>query len=149
MESDSRFGPKALVILLCASTVLCGVVLAPQPAAAQTSEGVLRIATLQDLPDFNPWNLASNSVWKADVLGFGFEGLVGLDYDLMPYPQLAQSWNFVDNMDGTYSYVFTLRPGVLFNDGLSSVTADDVVFMYKAAREGTTFSSNIIITSQG
>ncbi len=130
-----------LVTLLMVLTAFA--MLPTVPAKAQTEGGnTLFIAMQQDMPDLNTWNLASNSVWKANVLGFGFEALVGLDYDLKPYPLLAENYTFDEP---TLTYTFHLRHGVQFNDGVSGeMKADDVVFMYKAAREQTTLSANII-----
>lgn len=130
-------GLVTLLMVLTAFAMLPSV-----PAKAQQNEGnTLFIAMQQDMPDFNTWNLASNSVWKSNVLGFGFEGLVGLDYDLKPFGLLAETYEFDEP---NLTYTFHLRHGVMFNDGLSEMTADDVVFMYKAAREQTTLASNII-----
>ena len=130
-------GLVTLLMVLTAFAMLPAV-----PAKAQATGNTLYIAMQQDMPDFNTWNLGSNSVWKANVIGFGFEGLVGLDYDLKPFPLLAESYTF--DLP-TLTYTFHLRHGVMFNDNVSGeMTADDVVFMYKAAREDTTLSSNII-----
>ncbi len=130
-------GLVTLLMVLTAFAMLPSV-----PARAATDGGnTLFIAMQQDMPDFNTWNLGSNSVWKANVIGFGFEGLVGLDYDLKPYGLVAESYTF-DPLNLTYT--LKIRPGVQFNDGLSNVTADDVVFIYKAARENTPLSPNII-----
>jgi len=130
-------GLVTLLMVLTAFAMLPSV-----PAKAQTEGGnTLFIAMQQDMSDFNTWNLASNAVWKANVIGFGFEALVGVDYDLKPYPLVAESYTFDEP---TLTYTFNIRHGVMFNDGLSEVKADDIVFIYKAAREQTTLSSNII-----
>ncbi|MCU0852306.1 MAG: ABC transporter substrate-binding protein [Thermoplasmata archaeon] len=109
-------------------------------AAAADQPNVLYIGMQQDIPDFNTWNLASNSVWKSNVINWGFEGMVGLDFDGLPMPVLAESWTFDE---ATLTWTFNLRQGVTFHDG-TSFTADDVVFVYQHAREGTTYTSNIV-----
>jgi peptide/nickel transport system substrate-binding protein len=126
--------------------VLAGVVMlltvpsAAMPAAAAADLNVLYIGMQQDVPDFNTWNLPSNSVWKSNVINWGFEGLVGLDFDGLPMPVLAESWSFDEP---TLTWTFNLRQGVTFHDG-SPFTADDVVFIYTAARSSTTYASNIV-----
>lgn len=117
-----------------------------QVKADASSGNTLYIAMQQDMTDFNTWNLGSNSVWKANVIGFGFEGLVSLDYNMNPIPLLAQSYTFYLN---NLTYIFHLRHNVTFNDGLSTMTADDVLFMYNHSRSGTTLSSNVINAFDG
>lgn len=123
-------------------TVLSAFAAMPMTSAKAAAEqpGILYVAMQQDMPDFNTWNLASNSVWKSNVIGWGFEGLAGLDYNMLPYPLLAESWEFDEaNLEVTVH----LREGVVFHDG-TPLTADDVVFIFGAARDGTTYSSNIV-----
>ncbi len=112
----------------------------PVRAAAADQPNVLYIGMQQDIPDFNTWNLASNSVWKSNVINWGFEGLVGLDFDGLPMPVLASEWSF---NEATLTWTFTIRQGVTFHDG-TPMDADDVIFTYKAARSGTTYTSNIV-----
>jgi ABC-type transport system substrate-binding protein/protocatechuate 3,4-dioxygenase beta subunit len=112
-------------------------------AAAAGDEKTLYVALQQDMPDFNTWNLASNSVWKADVINWGFEALAGLDKNLVPYPLLAESWDFNQTDPDNLFITVNLRQGVLFHDG-TEMTADDVVFTYTAARSGTAIAANII-----
>jgi len=116
-------------------------VLPATPArAAAAQPNILYVAMQQDLPDFNIWNLASNGVWKYNVISWGFEPLAGLDYNMVPYPLLAESWTFYES---NLTVLINLRQGVEFHDG-TTMTADDVVFIYTAAREGTAYASGII-----
>ena len=132
-----------LVALFTVMTAFAVFPIAHAKAAAAGEEKTLYVALQQDMPDFNTWNLASNSVWKSDVLGWGFEALAGLDKNLVPYPLLAESWDFnQDDADHPFVTV-NVRQGVLFHDG-TELTADDVVFTYTAARSGTTYAANII-----
>ncbi len=112
---------------------------AKSASAAAADEDVLYIAMQLDMPDFNYYNLGSNSVWKYNVIGMGYEGLSTADYDLRPIPLLAESWEF-DEVDTVDIY---LREGVLFHDG-EEMHADDVLFSYLMCRQGTTYDSNLI-----
>ena len=135
------------VMLLMVLTTFAVIPASTTAAAAAAEDDVLYIAMQQDVPDYNNYNLGTNSVWKANVIGFGFESLSATDYDLKSVPLLAESWTFDED---TLEIVITLREGVLFHDGTPDdltdnveMTADDVVFSYLMAREGTTYSSNI------
>ncbi|UCE90909.1 MAG: Ig-like domain-containing protein [Methanobacteriota archaeon] len=108
--------------------------------SAAADEDVFYIAMQEDLPDFNNYNLGSNSVWKYYTIGMGFESLATADYDLRPVPLLAESWTFDE---GTLTVTITLRQGVMFHDGTEMI-AEDVHFSYLMARDGTTYSDNII-----
>ncbi len=59
-----------------------------------------------------------------------FAGLVRLGPDAQPEPDLAESWDILD--DGR-RYVFHLRRGLLWHDG-QPLTADDVVYTFEAIR---------------
>jgi peptide/nickel transport system substrate-binding protein len=130
-------GVITLLTVLSAFAVLPAT---PARAAATTADKTLYVAMQQDLPDFNTWNLASNGVWKSNVINWGFEALAGLDYNMVPYPLLAESWTFYES---NLTVLINLRHDVHFHDG-TTMTADDVVFIYTAARTGTTYSSNIV-----
>ncbi len=114
-------------------------------ATAQDDGETVYIAMQQDMPNFNYFDLASNTVWKDYVIGkFCFESLSGLDPAGNIFYNLAESWEFDDTVT-PYQVNVTLRQGVLFHDG-TEMTADDVVFSYMALRDGTTLSSSIIDT---
>jgi ABC-type transport system substrate-binding protein len=133
-------GLVTLLTVLTAFAVIPSAATIARAEAAADQPNILYIGMQQDIPDFNTWNLASNSVWKSNVINWGFEGLVGLDFDGLPMPVLAESWTF-DEL--TLTWTFNLRHGVTFHDG-TAFTADDVVFIFQHAREGTTYASNII-----
>jgi peptide/nickel transport system substrate-binding protein len=63
------------------------------------------------------------------VAGLLFNGLVGLDEDARPVPELASDWEIAD---GGRNYRFFLRPNVRWHDGMP-LTAADVKFSYEAA----------------
>jgi ABC-type transport system substrate-binding protein len=110
------------------------------PAAAAAEEDTLYVAMQQDVPDFNNYNLGSNSVWKANVIGYCYEGLVGTDYDRKPFALLATDWDF---WEGNLTVRVYIRENVKFHDG-TIMDAEDVVFSYLMARGGTTYSDRII-----
>jgi len=108
--------------------------------AAAAEEGTLYLAMQSDMEDFNTFNLASNSVWKENVIGWGFEALAGLDYNSVPFPLLAESWDFDEP---NLTVTIHVRHGVLFHDG-TELKAEDVVFSYHAEREDTTYTGTLI-----
>jgi len=137
-------GRRILAGFVMISMLLTGLAVMAVPAKAAASaagdEKTLFVAMQQDLPDFNYWNLASNSVWKANVIAWGFEGLSGIDIDMSYYPLLAESWTYYS---GNFTFLIKVRQGVTFHDG-TPLTADDVVFTFKMLREGTVYTSNIV-----
>jgi len=128
------------VMLLMVLTTFAAIPASATAATAAADDDVLYVAMQQDMPDFNWWNLNSNSVWKSNVIQYAFEAIAGLDYNLQPYPLLAESWTFDD---ANLTVDITLRQGVLFHDGVE-LTADDIVFSYTMARDSTTYASPII-----
>ncbi|MEM3341225.1 MAG: ABC transporter substrate-binding protein [Thermoplasmata archaeon] len=111
---------------------------------AQSEEDTtLYVALQQDMPNFNNFDLGSNSVWKSFVIGWTFEGLSGLDPAGNIFPALAESWTEITEENGNYTTTVTLRSGINFSDG-HPLTADDVIFSYKALRRGTTVSSSVV-----
>ncbi len=121
-------------------TVLSAFAVATPVAAAAAEEDVLYVAMQADMTDFNNYNLGTNSVWKAHVIQYCYEGLVTTDYDLSTVPWLATGWDFDE---ATLTVDVDLREGVLFHDG-TEMTADDVVYSYLMVREGTTYSDRIV-----
>jgi len=123
-----------VVLLLSGFSAVTGSATAAEPVKAKG--GVLKIAMQQDLPNYNYWDLSSNTVWKSNVIGWNFESLIGMDYDGSAFPVLAESYEFdTENLTATLH----LRHGVTFQDG-EPMTAKDVVFSYCALRQGTTVS---------
>jgi peptide/nickel transport system substrate-binding protein len=74
----------------------------------------------------NPFFASENTV-DATLASLIFAGLTRLDERGVPFPDLAQTWTV--SPDGTL-YTFTLRPGLLWQDGVP-LTAEDVVFTYE------------------
>lgn len=72
------------------------------------------------------------ALWRSGadgIVGDLFSGLVELDANLQPIPDLAERWDV--SADGTV-YTFHLRRGVTFHDG-KPFTAADVVFSWERA----------------
>jgi peptide/nickel transport system substrate-binding protein len=99
----------------------------PQPAgaAAPRRGGTLVIAAAADPGHFNPAiSTAGGTHFVADNL---YNGLVFLDEQLNPQPDLAEKWDI--SPDGR-SYTFHLRQGVKWHDG-QPFSSDDVKFSFE------------------
>ncbi|MBX6722418.1 MAG: ABC transporter substrate-binding protein, partial [Dactylosporangium sp.] len=83
----------------------------------------MRIGLDVDAGTLDPRLAQDTSAYRVDNLIF--DGLVQLDKDLAPQPDLAESW---ENPDPT-TWIFHLRDGVKFQDG-TDVTSEDVVYTY-------------------
>src|SRR6516164_7070483 len=89
------------------------------PAALAAAETPLRggtvvVAVIADPGHLNPAiTTASNVHAVADSL---FNGLVALDRELRPVPNLAESWTVSDDNS---AYTFRLAPDVHWHDGMS------------------------------
>ena len=96
----------------------------PQPAAPVTT---LVIAQGGDPGALNPAVTTSGNTHP--VTDQIFNGLVGLDQQLNPVPELAESWRIED--EGR-TYRFTLRDDVRWHDGVAFTSAD-VKFTFEQA----------------
>ncbi len=136
-----RYRESIPAIIICTVLLTTSMLLFPMGSTGADYESTtLRIGVLSDTPDFNMFNLASNSIWKHTILDWPFESIAMVDYDSRPIPYLAEGWDF-DHITLTVNVY--LREGVLFHDG-EEMHADDVHFSYLMARDGTTYSYNII-----
>lgn len=75
------------------------------------------------------------AVSSLDLLVMVYENLVAFDDDGQPQPQLAESWEIVDDL----TYVFTLRQGVSFHSG-KLLDAGDVVYTFNRIKDEATAS---------
>lgn len=110
------------------SILLCAIVLLPLVVGCilQPSGGVL------SLSDTGPITLdpaVSSELSSHAYIMQIFSGLVSLDDELKPAPDIAERWQ--KSPDGK-AYTFFLRKGVKFHDG-KEVTADDVKFSWERA----------------
>ncbi len=99
----------------------------PTTAAEPTRGGTLVVALESDPGNLNPAVTSNGAVHNAAEPMFN--GLVGLDNEGRPTPELAESWRIEG---GGAQYVFTLRDGVRWHDG-RPFTADDVKFSFEKA----------------
>ena len=133
---------------------------------AQTTESPqpFYVGMQDDMPNYNYFDLASNTVWKEYVIGGDFETLSGVDFSGAAIPWLASNWTqpqefhynilnpttisgvntgqiqFTSTGSLTgYNVTVNIRQGVTFTDG-TPMNATDVIFSYFAERYGTTYS---------
>jgi len=78
----------------------------------------------------NPLFAGQNEA-DATLAALIFAGLTRLDEKGQPFPDLAETWTL--SPDGRV-YTFVLRPGLIWQDGVS-LTADDVVFTFALLKE--------------
>jgi len=91
----------------------------PAPAAQPVRGGTIVVATSADPGQFNPAiTTAGGTHFVADSL---YNGLIFLDQQLTPQPDLADSWDI--SSDGK-TYTFHLHPGVKWHDGIDFTSAD-------------------------
>jgi len=96
-----------------------------QVAAPGRRGGLLRVGLDVDADTLDPRLTKNTSGFRIRELAFN--GLVAINPDFTPVPDLAEKW---DNPDDK-TWVFHLRPSVKFHDG-SDLTANDVKFTYES-----------------
>lgn len=114
---------------------LPGIAAAQDAATPQSSagSGELIIGKGVESKGFDPGTVTAASSF--DILGMIYENLLTFDDDGQPQPQLAESWEVVDDL----TYVFKLRQGVTFHSG-KMLDADDVVFTFNRIKDEATAS---------
>jgi peptide/nickel transport system substrate-binding protein len=106
--------------------------------APSTSGEVLKVATSQDPKDLHPYKRVSSQILR--INNQILEPLVQLGKENNSYvPALATEWKYVD--DGK-ALQFKIRKGVKFHNG-ETMTADDIIFSFKAASKETASSGGI------
>ena len=91
---------------------------------ASAQEHVFRYATTGDILGLDP-HMHNHGTTNA-VKGMIYGALVHRKFDLSLDPDLAESWEMVDDV----TWEFKLREGVTFHNG-QPFTADDVLYSYK------------------
>ena len=142
---NKKAGKILIATILVAIVLISGFSVLSQGATVspkQSSSGTLYIALQQDMPNYNYFNLPSNTVWKADIIGWGWDSLYIMDYSGAMVPYLAQNATFNAT---SLTLTVTIRQGVYFVWPINGtpayeLTAKDVVFSYFAERFGTTVS---------
>ncbi len=100
---------------------------APTAAPAAAAGGTVVIGATTDPGSLNPAITTGGPIhFVTDQI---FNGLVGLDDELNPVPELAASWEI--SADGTV-YTFNLQPDVTWHDG-EPFTSADVKFSFEEA----------------
>ncbi|MGC8691582.1 MAG: ABC transporter substrate-binding protein [Thermoplasmata archaeon] len=107
-----------------------------------SSTGTLYIALQEDMANYNYFNIPTNTVWKSDIIGWGWDSLYTMDESGAMVPYLAQNATFWTN---NLTLIVHIRQGVYFvwpGNGTPAyeLTAKDVMFSYFAERYGTTVS---------
>src|SRR5216684_2787127 len=103
---------------------------ATQPAAQAARGGLLRVGLDVDADSLDPRLTKNTSGFR--IKDLAFNGLVAINPDYTPVPDLAEKW---DNPDDK-TWVFHLRQGVKFHDG-SDLSASDVKFTYDSVLDQT------------
>lgn len=98
---------------------------APPASEAPATGGTLVVAIGSDPGHLNPAITTSGGTHTASELLYN--GLVGLDENLNPVPELAEDWDVSE--DGT-TYTFMLRDDVVWHDG-EPFTSEDVKFSFE------------------
>ena len=129
------------VMVLAGFSVLSGNAAAAQPTVGAGEGDTLIIAFQQDIPNLNIFDLGTNTVWKTDAIGWGWDTLMGYTPDLQVYLNMAESYT-VDTPDGL-NVTVKIRKGITFHDGVE-MTADDVVFTYDVLCYNPLYSSNLL-----
>ncbi len=112
-----------------------------EEVAAGASGGTLIWAHEQEPPDMHlddPNNNLSVTSWIRSAL---IEGLYGVDGSTSYYPELIDGEaDVVSNDDGTVTFNYTLRDGLMWSDG-TPVTAADVEYTMDINLEGCDFEA--------
>ena len=143
-EGKKNWKRIILVTLVLATMVLGGFSVMTNNAAAATPTradqgSTLIIAFQQDVPNLNYFDPNTNTVWKFDAIGWGWDSLMAYTPDLQPYMNLADS---VETDSTGLNVTVHIRQGVTFHDGVE-LTADDVVFSYEALAYNQLFHSDL------
>jgi peptide/nickel transport system substrate-binding protein len=104
----------------------------PTPEATPTPSipqgGVLTMRMHNDVPDLKPWDLRSRA--EEYVIDLLYNGLVRLDEQRRPQPDLAERWEV--SPDGGL-ITFTLRSDITWHDG-QPLSAHDVAWTFNTLR---------------
>jgi peptide/nickel transport system substrate-binding protein len=120
-----RFSPGSLLWLALALMITTTPMVAAQGTPVPQDGGTLVVSIASDPGHFNP--AITTGFTQHVVADSIFNGLVGLDENFQPIPDLADSWEISD--DGR-TYTFHLHPGVTWHDG-TPLTAEDVKFSFE------------------
>ena len=96
MRTCWRRGKESMTaIIVCAALLTTSASLFPMMSTGADDEPkTLRVGVLEDTPDFNMFNPATDSTWKHTILDWAFESVAVAGYDSRVYPLLAEGWDF-------------------------------------------------------
>jgi len=139
---------KRFVFILLSTVLLCGLPLAgcEAPQAPEETPPVLGSGVLK-LYGIDPYTLdpaVSSEMTSHEYIAQIYGGLVRLDDDLEPAPDIAERWEM--SSDGR-TYTFYLREDAVFHDG-RGVTAADFKYSWERACDPAT-GSNVAGTYLG
>lgn len=124
-------------VVLAAGTPLCATTLAQEASPAgdgSAPSGELVIGKSLEAVGYDPAVVTATS--SMEFLAVVYQRLVRFDDEGQPQPELAESWETPDDL----TYVFTLREGVMFQNG-QPLTAEDVKFTFDRIKDPATSSS--------
>lgn len=119
----------ALALPALASTIAV-----PRPGTAQAGGGTFRIAMSANLRGLDPAKTTTGEEYIYNVLCFN--GLARMREDLTVEPELAESWEFSEDLK---TWIFKLRRGVRFHHG-REMTAEDVIATFTRILDPATAS---------
>lgn len=105
-----------------------------------------RITIGQQTPSGAMDPILTNDLGRLTILGQCGEYLAFSDKDLKLRPVLATSWS--PNTDGT-EWTFKIRQNVMYNDGKTKMTADDVVATFNRLADPTVKGNNALSNFRG
>lgn len=119
---------KLVLAAVLAGAVLLGSAFAQDPAPVEG--GSITIGIVAEPPGWDPSASTSQEIPRV-VYHNVYEGLVRFDRTGAIVPALASSWRTSE--DGL-TWIFTLRPGVLFHDG-TPLTTGDIIAKFERAMD--------------
>lgn len=122
----------AIVLPMVVGISLCRC--AAAPVAVPEDGGSITFGTIGEASNLIPY--LSSDAASHEVAGLIFVAPLRYDKDLRPEPWAAESWSIED---GGKRLRFTLRKGILWEDGVE-LTADDVAFTCRLAADPATGS---------
>ncbi|MCX8045207.1 MAG: ABC transporter substrate-binding protein [Desulfobacterota bacterium] len=128
------------LIMLCAeiATSSCNL----QDTEERVPQKVLQVRLKKNPTTLDPARIVDLD--GARIAAKLYNGLVTFDEQLMPVPDLAESWHLADDRR---TYSFHLRRGVLFHDG-HELTADDVLYSFTRVLSPSTRSPRTWVLSR-
>ena len=144
---------RILCVLLC----LCMVIGLMAGCGGSKSGKPDALVVMIEQPDglFNPF--FSTAAADGTIVSMTQIGMLGADYDtakkevVVAYgddqPVVTKDYEIVENADGTITYLFVLKNGILFSDG-QPLTMEDVLFNYYVYLDPVYTGSNTLYSTK-